>query len=325
MTDTTPKLIVTSEASSDDVPCITKRHSPDKIQPLGIGRWLALMRTKEYAQLISGSEVITECELSRHSNIEDMWMALPHSVCVFDVTKFARYHPGGIDLLLQHSGTDATDAFRLAHSYVNVDIIGKFRKGFLQRNKPGTHTFRKFLSPNAPALPTRTESKKPNWNWSQVDSQTTELAVYYPMFQPLLDELSSVDNLRVLARWFPPSTDPTNSDARGLLLLRTLLYGVYHKIAFRLLPSLLPELPSLHLSAERSTLEPCGSSSAACISALLNLRDKISKPNTTGGPLKTIGSVVVDAFASVSSEPGLDVGELPGAYYEPNLFRGIIH
>lgn len=311
MTSTTPKLIVTNEAGSDDAAYSTQRPSPDQVRPLGIGRWLAMMRSSEYAQLIPGSEIITECELSKHNNIDDMWMALPHSgkLCVFDVTKFAQYHPGGIDLLLQHSATDASEAYRMAHSYVNVDIIGKFRKGFLQRRKPGTPSFRNLLSFNVSSLPTRMESMKPNWNWSHMDGQTTELAVYYPSFRPLLGELSWVDSLRVLARWFPPA-DPLASDARGLLLIRTLLHGVYHKIIFRLLPSLLPDLPSLHLSCNRSALESrtaISSTSSVRISSLLNLHDKTPPSSTTGEPLKTLGSVIVDALVSVNSEPDLDV------------------
>lgn len=34
-------------------------------------------------------------------------------VCVYDISKFAKYHPGGIDILLENAGTNATEAFRM--------------------------------------------------------------------------------------------------------------------------------------------------------------------------------------------------------------------
>ena len=51
---------------------------------------------------------ITPLELSRHKKEGDMWLAIEGKV--YNVSEFAT-HPGGQEVLLEHSGKDATDAF----------------------------------------------------------------------------------------------------------------------------------------------------------------------------------------------------------------------
>lgn len=54
-------------------------------------------------------------ELRLHSHEGDLWIAVDGVVC--DLTDFASVHPGGVDVLLQHAGSEAGDAFReVGHS-----------------------------------------------------------------------------------------------------------------------------------------------------------------------------------------------------------------
>ncbi|KAK4238898.1 hypothetical protein C8A03DRAFT_43437 [Achaetomium macrosporum] len=60
------------------------------------------------------SPTISPTELSRHDNITSLWIAIDGEV--YDFTEFAPTHPGGIDILRQHAGRDATAAYNAVHS-----------------------------------------------------------------------------------------------------------------------------------------------------------------------------------------------------------------
>ena len=64
-------------------------------------------------------------EVQRHNKETDMWLAIHGNV--YDVTDFRQKHPGGPELLNQHAGTDASEAFEedAARKLMNGYLIGK--------------------------------------------------------------------------------------------------------------------------------------------------------------------------------------------------------
>jgi len=69
-------------------------------------------------------------ELGRHSLKGDAWVAVNGDV--YDVSKFAAMHPGGELLLLEHAGTDASDAFWSYHAYEVLKKYQRLKIGHLQ-------------------------------------------------------------------------------------------------------------------------------------------------------------------------------------------------
>ncbi|KAI5867881.1 cytochrome b5-like heme/steroid binding domain-containing protein [Durotheca rogersii] len=55
------------------------------------------------------AQVITLAQLGEHNTREDLWMAVHGKV--YNLTTFAEDHPGGIDVLKECAGTDATDSY----------------------------------------------------------------------------------------------------------------------------------------------------------------------------------------------------------------------
>ncbi|KAJ0168689.1 Cytochrome b2, mitochondrial [Colletotrichum tanaceti] len=52
-------------------------------------------------------------EVSRHNRLDDLWLVLDGRV--YDFTAFVREHPGGIAVILQCAGKDATDVYSEVH------------------------------------------------------------------------------------------------------------------------------------------------------------------------------------------------------------------
>ncbi|CAH8286956.1 unnamed protein product, partial [Schistosoma turkestanicum] len=82
---------------------------------MGIGYWNAYTKTEKYLSEKPTNLEIDSAELAKHNKPDDMWVALDHQgkTAVYDITKFAAYHPGGMDILLEYAGTDASEAFRM--------------------------------------------------------------------------------------------------------------------------------------------------------------------------------------------------------------------
>ncbi|TGZ63589.1 hypothetical protein CRM22_006807 [Opisthorchis felineus] len=296
MADKLPQISLSVDMPEE--PMTDERPKVSAQRPLGIGRWLAMTQTAAYRQLVPGNDTITDSELFLHRSPEDMWMALPQNgkLCVFDVTEFARYHPGGIDVLLQNAGTDATEAYRMAHSYVNVNIIEKCRRGFLRRSQTGQARFPNQLLPSM--IPSRAPNplpKKPKWDWTFTDQMNVSVIIEFPQFQTASDSLSWVDNLRALAVWVPPHAD----SSRGTLIIRTLLDdGTYHRIALRLLPSLSPRLSSLRLTTSTSHSAPDVTGSVLGIDRFSLFLDIVHIQPKSPSSLSSIGSVASDTISS---------------------------
>ncbi|VDP88323.1 unnamed protein product [Echinostoma caproni] len=202
----------------------------------GIGRWITYLNSAEYRQIQPGNASINFSELACHNRVDDMWMALNHEGkrAVFDVTPFARFHPGGLEVLLEHAGTDASEAFRMAHAYVNVDMIGRLRKGFLSKNKLGAgHLLPSMVvSHLKDGGSTLSQQPRPKWSWVVHESGTVELRLHFSRFTTTDRTWSCMDELRALSCWAPVKCcDETT--CRDQLIMRTLLGDTYHRMEFR--------------------------------------------------------------------------------------------
>ena len=62
------------------------------------------------------SRIITKKELEEHDeNHKDQWIAVDGKV--YTITEYKHEHPGGEDILLEHAGADASEAFEnVGHS-----------------------------------------------------------------------------------------------------------------------------------------------------------------------------------------------------------------
>ncbi|KAI1312785.1 mitochondrial cytochrome-like protein b2 [Xylaria venustula] len=53
-------------------------------------------------------------EIAAHRSLDDLWLVVDD--VVYDLSEFAPEHPGGVQVLLQHAGRDATAAYQEVHS-----------------------------------------------------------------------------------------------------------------------------------------------------------------------------------------------------------------
>ncbi|KAK1977273.1 cytochrome b5-like heme/steroid binding domain-containing protein, partial [Colletotrichum cereale] len=64
-------------------------------------------------------------ELGRHKSRQDLWVAVHGKV--YDLTAFAEDHPGGIEVLVECAGTDATESFDFAgHTAEAIEAMQRF-------------------------------------------------------------------------------------------------------------------------------------------------------------------------------------------------------
>ncbi|KAL7063997.1 hypothetical protein AAHC03_05267 [Spirometra sp. Aus1] len=234
-------------------PSLITPHEPEKPERkklFGIGHWNRYIRGNEYLSLTPESRPIGEDELVMHNSPENMWMALSHNgkVGVYDVTKFAEYHPGGFDLIAMNAGTDASEEFRRAHAYVSVDMISRLRKGYLVRSarrKPLPN----FLSPSLPVIRPISSGervkgrKKPTWDWKTISSSTVTIEISLGLGE-LRSPLPATHCLAVCRQ----------TNGASLLTLRVLRNHDYYLLKLRLLPIFRPDLKSLALDSSSEPL-----------------------------------------------------------------------
>jgi len=72
---------------------------------------------------------ITHDEVKKHNTAADAWVIVGGDV--YDVTKFAKVHPGGAGLLLEYAGKDATEDFFGLHRLEVLDKYANLKKGRL--------------------------------------------------------------------------------------------------------------------------------------------------------------------------------------------------
>ncbi|KAJ2616396.1 Cytochrome b5 [Coemansia sp. RSA 1365] len=74
-------------------------------------------------------------EISKHNKREDIWIVINGHV--YDVTGFLDEHPGGEEVILEHAGIDASDAFEdIGHSEDAHDMLKEYLIGKLEGATP---------------------------------------------------------------------------------------------------------------------------------------------------------------------------------------------
>ena len=95
-----------------------------------------LASTNDLAQLKGQSpyRLIPLSEIQNHNKIpHDSWIILHGKV--YNIGPYLHYHPGGIEIMKECIGGDATKLFEEYHRWVNVDnLIGKLLIGYLDVN-----------------------------------------------------------------------------------------------------------------------------------------------------------------------------------------------
>ncbi|XP_058465332.1 cytochrome b5 reductase 4 isoform X2 [Malaya genurostris] len=71
----------------------------------------------------SGGKVkpVSHAELAQHSTQDDAWLAIRGKV--YNVTRYLKFHPGGVDELMRGVGKDATKLFDEVHAWVNYESL----------------------------------------------------------------------------------------------------------------------------------------------------------------------------------------------------------
>ncbi|KAK7113757.1 hypothetical protein V1264_012987 [Littorina saxatilis] len=79
-------------------------------------------------------------EIKKHATKSDRWLVIDG--CVYDVTRWAKRHPGGERLIAHHAGQDATDAWVAFHKdhkavgkYLKPMMIGVLKEGEAKENE----------------------------------------------------------------------------------------------------------------------------------------------------------------------------------------------
>ncbi|KAI0514424.1 mitochondrial cytochrome-like protein b2 [Xylaria bambusicola] len=82
---------------------------------------------------LTGRPISVE-EVSAHQSLDDLWLVVEG--VVYDFSEFAPEHPGGVNVLLQHAGRDATAAYLEAHSpsLIRTTLPPSRRVGILDRS-----------------------------------------------------------------------------------------------------------------------------------------------------------------------------------------------
>lgn len=72
--------------------------------------------------------IVNSTELAKHASSNDCWFVI--NGMVYDVTNFAKNHPGGEELIHDFAGKDATDAFEaIGHSKGALTLLAKYNTG----------------------------------------------------------------------------------------------------------------------------------------------------------------------------------------------------
>jgi cytochrome b involved in lipid metabolism len=103
-----------------------------KVRPAGGERssmhaWMMqTMKSVSSAQLqkfggAARPRAFTPDEISAHNSEGDNWMVIRG--VVYDVSKFAEFHPGGTDIMTKYAGKDVTDLYDVFHPWVNAEAM----------------------------------------------------------------------------------------------------------------------------------------------------------------------------------------------------------
>lgn len=83
-------------------------------------------------------------QIRSHNTRESLWVVIDS--LVFDLTKFASFHPGGLSVLLNVAGTDCTSQFFQIHRLNVLDKYSKLQIGYIEGSS------RKYVTPEFGSL-----------------------------------------------------------------------------------------------------------------------------------------------------------------------------
>jgi len=87
-------------------------------------------------QALELSSSITMDQVQQHNTPEDCWVIYFNEV--YDVTKYAPYHPGGQEFVLNECGKDGTENFAIFHDYEELETIARDFVGMLSPTADAT-------------------------------------------------------------------------------------------------------------------------------------------------------------------------------------------
>ncbi|KAI0893234.1 FMN-dependent dehydrogenase-domain-containing protein [Annulohypoxylon nitens] len=104
-------------------------------------------------------KLITAFEVTQHNSLNDLWLVVDN--VVYDLSHFAPEHPGGVAVLLQHAGRDATRAYSEVHSpsLIKTSLPASSRIGMLDRTTMPQEWAKP--PPQAPSQPREAAAKPP--------------------------------------------------------------------------------------------------------------------------------------------------------------------
>lgn len=71
-------------------------------------------------------------EIKKHNKINDCWIVLDSNV--LNITNYLTKHPGGIDVILDMSGTDVTTEFeKICHSNSAYELSLQYKIGVVEK------------------------------------------------------------------------------------------------------------------------------------------------------------------------------------------------
>mmetsp|Transcript_151881 Transcript_151881/g.487400 ORF Transcript_151881/g.487400 Transcript_151881/m.487400 type:complete len:889 (+) Transcript_151881:88-2754(+) len=80
------------------------------------------LQVEDFTETAKGLRSVGEEELAKHSRQGDLWLAIDGVVC--DLTEFATLHPGGEQILMEHAGREAGEAFHeVGHSQFAISQV----------------------------------------------------------------------------------------------------------------------------------------------------------------------------------------------------------
>uniref|UniRef100_L2G571 Cytochrome b2 n=1 Tax=Colletotrichum fructicola (strain Nara gc5) TaxID=1213859 RepID=L2G571_COLFN len=165
---------------------------------------------------------LTPAEISKHNTLNDIWLVIDGNV--WDFSDFVREHPGGIAVILQCAGKDATDVYSEVHG-----------PNLVKSTLPAAH-LKGVLAPGAAMpKPKQTQHAQPaNMTSSNHERQGGQKAPSPPTTKPSLDTLISAHDFEQAASTsFTPKAWAFVSSAATDLHTKRLNASAYSLIGLR--------------------------------------------------------------------------------------------